>query len=108
MRGYGDAILGLCIAILRDKPLAEDVRQRTFLEVYRQLDTFDVTKTFLPWLRAIARCRCLDEAKATRRRARHFVLGEDLPELADPRRSSEEMLTFERYSAEVHACLGRL
>src|SRR4051812_8941067 len=40
MRAHGDAVLGLCIRVLGDRELAEEVRQQTFLEAFRDFDRF--------------------------------------------------------------------
>ena len=43
------------LRLVRDRPLAEDLLQETFLRAYRHLDRFETNKAFRPWLFAIAR-----------------------------------------------------
>lgn len=72
MRGYGDKVLRVCRTFLRDAELAKDVRQKVFVQAFRDLETCDETSTFCAWLWGITRNRCLDAIKSERRRdARH-------------------------------------
>src|SRR3954471_13172038 len=60
MRAHGDAVLGLCVRVLRDRELAEEVRQQTFLEAFRDFDRFQGRSSRRTWLLGIAGHRCLD------------------------------------------------
>lgn len=63
MRGYGTQVLRYCRAFLRDVALAEDIRQKVFIQAYRDLEKYSGTSTLCAWLRGIARNRCLDALK---------------------------------------------
>jgi RNA polymerase sigma-70 factor, ECF subfamily len=106
--GYGDFVLRACVAFLRDKTLADDVFQQVFFEVFTNLNIFQPNKPFLPWIMWITRNRCLDMLNALRRRERHIIPADTIPDVIDPARSSEELLTCERRDAELYLCLGRL
>jgi RNA polymerase sigma-70 factor, ECF subfamily len=53
-------------SMIRDETLAEDLTQLVFITAFRKLDTFH-GGSFSAWLFAIARNRCLDEIRRSRR-----------------------------------------
>jgi RNA polymerase sigma-70 factor, ECF subfamily len=67
---HQDMLVGWASYLLPDRELAEEVAHRTFIRAYEQLDTFDDSRDFGIWLRAI--CRSLAQGELTRlRRERH-------------------------------------
>jgi len=60
---HREAILATCLRRLRDRALAEDAMQDTFLRAYANLSAFDLARPMLPWLQAIAVRRCIDLAR---------------------------------------------
>ncbi|WJL95973.1 sigma-70 family RNA polymerase sigma factor [Microbacterium sp. ET2] len=71
----GNALLGYAVNALRDRPLAEDCVQETFLRAWRSRDRFDAARaTERTWLFAIARNVIVD---ALRARARLPRIGDD-------------------------------
>src|SRR5262245_60643475 len=66
MRAHGDAVLGRWIRVLRDRELAEEVRQQTFLEAFRDFDRFQGRSSRCTWLLGIAGHRCLDVIRKQR------------------------------------------
>ena len=67
MTRYGDSVLRLCFMTLRDRELARDAAQETFLKAYRALSTLRSEETEKAWLSRIAVNVCRD-------------MPEDLPE----------------------------
>lgn len=67
MTAHGARVLAFALRITRDAAVARDVRQQTFLEVWRGLDGFDGRARLSTWLYSIAHNRSID---ATRRRDR--------------------------------------
>ena len=65
---YGGAVYGVALRILRDRGLAEDATQRTFLNAWRAADRFDRSRDLEPWLFTIARRAAID---VYRREKRH-------------------------------------
>ncbi|MDE5866590.1 MAG: RNA polymerase sigma factor [Lachnospiraceae bacterium] len=78
-----DKIYRYCYFRLRDKQLAQDITQETFLRFYRQDMTLDNDKE-LPYLYTIAKNLCVDEF-----RRKPFVSIEDIAEEADFDKSEE-------------------
>jgi len=72
---YKDRLLAFIYSVVRDRHLAEDIFQETFLRVYRQADRFDPARRFKTWLYTIALNLCRDELKKSRRHLQ-FTLDE--------------------------------
>lgn len=60
-------VYALCRAMVRDATLAEDLSQDAFGRAIASLDTFRGESSARTWVLAIARNRCLDHLRATRR-----------------------------------------
>jgi RNA polymerase sigma factor (sigma-70 family) len=110
MRAYGDAVLGHCIRALRDRALAEDIRQQTFLEAFRDLPRFQRRSTLRCWLLGIASHRCLDAIKARRRRDARIDSGEEeaVVAAADESPDPSHHVDTERTSRVLEGCLEGL
>ncbi|WP_323744403.1 RNA polymerase sigma factor [Pseudoclavibacter sp. VKM Ac-2888] len=90
-RDHGSVLLGFTVNALRDRPLAEDCVQETFLRAWRARDSFDPTKGGeRTWLFAIARNVISDALRARDRLPRSAAseastASADLPaEIPDP------------------------
>ena len=58
-------LLGVCLRILTDRQLAEDVLQDTYLTVWRKASTFDPSRASpITWLVTIARNRSIDRLRS--------------------------------------------
>jgi RNA polymerase sigma-70 factor, ECF subfamily len=75
--------------MLRDRTDADDVTQETFVRVFRNLDRFDRTREFGPWLHTIARNAALNYI-ASRGRRRAASLDELSDKGAPPPASRDE------------------
>ncbi|WP_237739447.1 sigma-70 family RNA polymerase sigma factor [Microbacterium yannicii] len=65
---HGSALLGFAVNALRDRPLAEDCVQETFLRAWRARDRFDPARASeRTWLFSIARNVIADALRARRR-----------------------------------------
>jgi len=68
---HGSALLGFAVNAVRDRPLAEDCVQETFLRAWRSRDSFDAAKSSeRTWLFAIARNVIADAFRARGRMPR--------------------------------------
>ena len=57
---YQEAVLRTCYLCLRDRMLAEDATQETFLKVYRAMDAFRGESSEKTWILRIAMHTCSD------------------------------------------------
>lgn len=74
---YGADVFGSLVRIVRDRSVAEELLQETFLRLWRHADGFEAGRGRLrPWLLAIAHHLALNELRRARRR----------PQCAGPRR----------------------
>jgi RNA polymerase sigma factor (sigma-70 family) len=63
---YKQAVYGVCVSVLRDFDLAQDLTQETFLKAFQHLDRLAMPERFGNWLRIIA----VNECRLHLRRAR--------------------------------------
>lgn len=104
MDAYGDALYRHCRQVLGDAALADDVHQMVFVQAYRDLPRWEARSTLRTWLYAIARHRCLDALKATRRWRRRFTSVAATPEQADERARADRSVE----AAALEVALARL
>lgn len=57
---YGRAVWSVTMSVLRDRALAEDAAQETFMRAWRGARSFDPGRPLSPWLMTIARRTALD------------------------------------------------
>lgn len=68
---HGDYVYSVCLRMVGDVQLAEDLSQEVFLRLWRRPDLFDVRRgRFLTWLLSVARNRAIDERRSRGRRFR--------------------------------------
>ena len=109
MREHGEAVLGFCLRVLGDRALAEDVRQQTFLEVYRDFDRFQDRSTPQAWLFTIASHRSVDALR--RRQAREKWVDSDdasIRQAPDRETGPGEQLEAARLTRALEECLQSL
>jgi RNA polymerase sigma factor (sigma-70 family) len=105
---YGVRILGFCRQLLRDPRAAEDVAQQAVLEACRDLHQCRRNGSLYPWLRRIARNRCVDAIRKRQVEAR-FTSDEDVETgYTDSSSPADEILDRRRMHAELLECLRRL
>src|SRR5687768_12201689 len=81
---YGDYVYSICLRMVGDVQLAEDLSQEVFLRLWRRPDLYDVSRgRFLTWLLSVARNRAIDERRSRGRRFKHET---------PPSETSEEIL----------------
>src|SRR5271154_1180625 len=63
---YGRLAYALVLRVVRDKAIAEDLVQETFLRVWNRVQSIDSEKgAIAPWLLAIARNRAIDYLRSS-------------------------------------------
>jgi len=65
--GYGALAMAMAMNILGNRDDAEDACQEAFIQVFRNLEYFDRTRSFKTWFYTILYRRCLDYLKRRRR-----------------------------------------
>src|SRR3984885_12383278 len=71
---YGRTAYSLILRMVRDKSIAEDLVQKTFLRVWNRVHTIDSAKGAIgPWLLAVARNRAIDYLRSSAGRERNAV-----------------------------------
>jgi RNA polymerase sigma-70 factor (ECF subfamily) len=107
MRAHGDAVLGFCIRVLRNRELAEEVRQQTFLEAFRDFDRCQDRSSRRAWLFGIASHRCLD---VIRKRHSGWIESDDdaLINSHDPGSGPREQLEHAQLTAALEECMMSL
>ncbi len=65
-------VFGMLFSLLRDRELAEDLAQETFVVLFKKIDDVDVSQPILPWLLATARTLAANAYR--RRKLEHAVL----------------------------------
>ncbi len=104
MREHEDRVFAVCLRVLRDRQLALDATQETFLTVFRKADRFGGRSAFSTWLYRVAVNTCYDLA---RRRSRHPT--EPLPDsLAGPDRRAEDQLAAVELRPDLERALATL
>jgi RNA polymerase sigma-70 factor, ECF subfamily len=89
---YGDYVYSVCLRMVGDVQLAEDLSQEVFLRLWRRPDLYDMSRgRFLTWLLSVARNRAIDERRSRGRRFRFE---------SPPSETSEEMLAAAPTSEE--------
>jgi RNA polymerase sigma-70 factor (ECF subfamily) len=67
VRQHVNDVLGLCVAMVRDRALAEDLAQDAFSRAFAGLSGYRADASASTWLLAVARNRCLDHLRQARR-----------------------------------------
>lgn len=77
-------IFGIVLAVIRDRPMAEEITQEVYVALWKRASSFDPIKgNPTSWMGAIARNRAIDRLRAER--ARGFVTyDDDVPDIAAP------------------------
>lgn len=80
VRAHQDKVFGLVLRIVRDRELAEEITQDTFLKAFRGLDRFRGEARFSTWLYRIAVNLCHDHRQSRTARTESMQTSLDRPE----------------------------
>lgn len=101
-------LLGVCLRILVDRQLAEDVLQDTYLTVWRKASTFDASRASpITWLVTIARNRSIDRLRSGAPMRRTAPV-EDATDLADGAPLASDVIETTDEVGRLNACLETL
>lgn len=86
---YEKQLYHFALRLCRKKDLAEDIVQDSFLRAYQNIQSFDARKKFSSWIFRIVHNRAMD---ILRKEKKYLDIDiEDLPEIEDSKRLSEEI-----------------
>ncbi len=107
---YQDRVFGYFLRTFGDQALAEDLFQRTFLQVHRARAGYDPARPFVSWVFSIASNLGKDELKHRARRPGDTRWGapEDAPERPATGADPEGLLLAQEKSARVEGALAEL
>lgn len=101
-------LLGVCLRILADRQLAEDVLQDTYLTVWRKASSFDPSRASpITWLVTIARNRSIDRLRSAAPMRRTTPV-EDAHDLADAAPLASDVVETTDEVGRLNACLDTL
>jgi len=67
VREHEAMVFSYLLSIVRDRHIAEDIAQETFLMAYKKLSTLKKTESFAAWVRSIARNTAINEMRRRQR-----------------------------------------
>jgi RNA polymerase sigma-70 factor (ECF subfamily) len=91
VREHQRMVFSLAYHFLQDRPLAEDITQDVFLQLYREADTFDSERHVRYWLRKVTSHRSIDAAR--KRKLRPRLTLEEIREPAGQEEFRDPMLS---------------
>lgn len=101
-------LFGVCLRILSDRHLAEDVLQDTYLTVWRKADRFDASRASpITWLVTIARNRSIDRLRSGARMRSSTPVDESIG-LADDAPLASELVERGDEVGRLNVCLDQL
>jgi RNA polymerase sigma factor (sigma-70 family) len=78
-REYGGPVFGVALRVLRNRGLAEEAVQQTFLQAWRASASFDPSRDIAPWLFTIARRVSIDLLRREQRHLTDEIGDRDVP-----------------------------
>ncbi len=110
VRSSQSRVYSVALHYLRDPEEAKDIAQDVFVRVYRHLGSFENREgNFLPWLLSLTRNACIDRLRRMRvRPSVPAVPVEEGPEIADTRRTPEQVAIAAREGRLVHRAIAEL
>jgi RNA polymerase sigma-70 factor, ECF subfamily len=92
LEGNQARILRLALGMLRDRDLAEDVLQETFVRAFRFYKSFRSEAAISTWLYRIALNLCIDAQRKSQRMGDRFDGAEESVDWADPAATPESIV----------------
>lgn len=100
-------LFGICLRIVRDRQVAEDVLQEVYVKVWHRAGRFDATRASpITWLSVLARNSAIDWSRSVDRRRE--VDDDGLEAMADDGVPADLALEQQQEMATVHRCLDAL
>lgn len=101
-------LYGVCLRMLRDRELAQDVLQETYVTVWNRAASYERTRaSAMTWLVTVARNKAIDRLRAEASRPRGDGVEAAL-EVPDAAPDASALLETNQDYARLHGCLGEL
>ena len=101
-------LMGVCLRILHDRALAEDVLQDAYVNIWNRASSFDPGRASpITWLATIARNRSIDRLRSGARRRAERPL-EAAAEVSDGAVLASDAIEQADEARRLHDCLGEL
>ena len=101
-------LMGVCLRILSDRQLAEDVLQETYITVWNKAGAFEASRASpITWLVTIARNLSIDRLRSGAA-LRKSVPVEDAWDLADGSMPADDAVAAHQDAARLSGCLNEL
>jgi RNA polymerase sigma factor (sigma-70 family) len=111
MAQHGQRIFRYALVMTNDRSLAEEVRQQTFADAYRDFDQVAEVTSLRRWLYGIAHHRCLDAVQGQRRwyqRYKNEPPDDDAPADVDAADGADVVIDRGRWVAMLWKCVDKL
>jgi len=105
VRRTQSAVFNVCYRMMGERGEAADMAQDAYIRAYERLDTFDVERPFLPWIRRVAANMCLNQL--SRQTAVPLTLDEER-DRTDGSENPARRLEESEKSARLRAALASL
>jgi RNA polymerase sigma-70 factor, ECF subfamily len=106
---YGRMAYSLVLRVVRDKAIAEDLVQETFLRVWNRVHSIDAEKGAIgPWLLAVARNRAIDYLRSSEGRDRNVAVEWDETDHASLYREMEAGILLSDQVRRVKVAMDKL
>jgi RNA polymerase sigma-70 factor (ECF subfamily) len=79
---YAPALYGITFRMVRNREIAEELLQDTFIKIWKHIDTYDPAKgTLFTWMLNVTRNTCKDYFRSKQHHYQIFVSGNDLEQI---------------------------
>ena len=114
LRTYRTSVFSICLRMVRNRTVAEDIAQEVFIRVFGALDRYDPSYPFASWLHRITSNLCIDHLRKEKDRAYSLdqpIGGEDddlLIQIPSPEAGPDRRMESREMMAILEEAMGML
>ncbi|KIC03223.1 RNA polymerase [Flavobacterium sp. JRM] len=105
---YKDMIFTMAIKMVKNREIAEEVSQDTFIKIFNSLNKFKGDSKFSTWIYKIAYNTCLDYLKKNKKDENHVVIDELKGYLIKTTDNALSILENQERKQDIQNCLNLL
>ncbi|KIA98111.1 RNA polymerase [Flavobacterium sp. KMS] len=105
---YKDMIFTMAIKMVKNREIAEEVSQDTFIKIFNSLNKFKGDSKFSTWIYKIAYNTCLDYLKKNKKDENHVVIDELKGYLIKTTDNALSILENQEQKQDIQNCLNLL